>query len=421
VRLRVPGDKSLSHRALILGALAEGPTLIHGLLQAEDCRHTALALNRMGVAMSDWGQDPFRVEGVGRQGLLTPGCPLDLGNSGTGLRLLMGVIAGQNFTATLQGDDSLNRRPMDRIARPLMEMGAFVETRGPRSTPPVTVHGAPLHAIHYQSPIASAQVKSAVLLAGLNAPGETAVTEPARSRDHTERMLRGFGATVAVDGLTVRLQGQPTLRGQEIAIPGDFSSAAFFLVAGVLAPATTITVENVLLNPTRTGLREALEQMGARLTVSEERLVAGEPVGTVTASPASLRAAEFGGDLIPALIDEVPLLALLATQAEGTTVIRDAQELRVKESDRLATTAEALRALGAEVTVTEDGLIIPGPQALRGGVVDSHGDHRIAMMAAIAGLLATGETVIRGAEFIATSFPDFVPALRLLGAEVESA
>jgi 3-phosphoshikimate 1-carboxyvinyltransferase len=359
------------------------------------------------------------VTGVGRQGLLAPGCPLELGNSGTGMRLLMGVIAGQNFTATLTGDESLSRRPMGRIAEPLTQMGAFVECRGAQNTPPVTVHGGRLRPIHYQSPVASAQVKSAILLAGLNAPGETAVTEPARSRDHTERMLHAFGAKVEVEGLTVRLQGEPVLRGQEITVPGDFSSAAFFLVAGCLLPGTAVTVDNVLLNPTRIGLLEALSRMGADFKITNVTHTAGEPVGSVAAARAGLRGAQIGGELIPAMIDEVPLLALAATQAEGETVIRDAAELRVKESDRLATTAKALTAFGARIHATEDGLVISGPTPLHAAEVDSHGDHRIAMLAAVAALLAEGQTVIHGAEYIATSFPRFEERLGELGAEAE--
>lgn len=438
VRLRVPGDKSLSHRALILGALAEGTTTIHGLLRAEDCLHTAEALRQMGVPLSGTDlspaahtaearetgpaaaePEPVVITGLGRQGLTSPGCALDLGNSGTGLRLLMGVIAGQNFTATLYGDDSLNRRPMGRVAEPLMQMGAFVECSGPRSTPPVTVHGGRLQGIHYRSPLASAQVKSAILLAGLNARGETAVTEPAKSRDHTERMLRAFGAQLAVEGLTVRLQGEPTLRGQDIVIPGDFSSAAFFVVAGCLLTGAEVTVENVLLNPTRTGLLTVLQEMGARIQITGEREATGEPVGDLTARYGPLEAVEVGGEMIPTMIDEIPLLALAATQAEGETVIRDASELRVKESDRLATTAEALAAFGAQVHATADGLVIRGPTPLYGAEVNSHGDHRIAMLAAIAALLADGPTMIRQAECIATSFPGFVPRLPALGAEAE--
>ncbi len=421
VRLTVPGDKSISHRALILGALAEGTTTICGLLQGEDVLHTAEALRRMGVeiVIESGGEGPMvTVTGVGRQGLHSPGCPLYLGNSGTGMRLLMGVIAGQDFTATLTGDESLERRPMGRVAEPLMQMGAFVECRGPQATPPVTVHGGGLRGIHYQSPVASAQVKSAILLAGINAAGETVVAEPARSRDHTERMLQAGGAQVEVEGLTVRLQGEPTLRGQEITVPGDFSSAAFFLVAGCLLPGTAVMVDNVLLNPTRTGLLEALRHMGADLKLTDVTHSAGEPVGTITATRAPLRAAEVGGKLIPAMIDEVPLLALAATQAQGETVIREAAELRVKESDRLTTTATALSALGGEVEATEDGLVITGPTPLHAAEIDSHTDHRIAMMAAIAALLAAGETVIHGAEYIATSFPGFGERLRELGAEV---
>jgi 3-phosphoshikimate 1-carboxyvinyltransferase len=422
VRLTVPGDKSISHRVLLLGALAEGVTTIHGLLRGEDVLHTAEALAGMGVPIGGGLQTegPVRVTGVGRQGLRPPCCPLDLGNSGTGMRLLLGVLAGQNFTATLAGDASLSRRPMGRVAEPLEMMGAFVDCTGETCTPPVTVHGGGLGGIHYHSPVASAQVKSAILLAGLNATGETAVTEPARSRDHTERMLHAFGAQVEVEGLTVRLQGEPTLRGQEITVPGDFSSAAFFLVAGCLLPGTAVTVDNVLLNPTRTGLLEALGRMGAEFKITNVTRVAGEPVGRITAASSRLRGAEIDGDLIPALIDEVPLLALVATQAQGETVLRDAAELRVKESDRLATTAAALTACGACVETTPDGLIITGPTPLHAAEIDSAGDHRIAMMAAIAALLAEGQTVIHGAEMIGTSFPGFAERLREFGAEVET-
>ena len=437
VRLTVPGDKSISHRALILGALAEGVTTIRGLLRGEDVLHTAEALRGMGVEIFGPGSAGFQacvpgsspnagleacatqIKGVGRLGLRPPGGALYLGNSGTGMRLLLGVIAGQNFTATLTGDASLRRRPMGRVAEPLEIMGARVKCSGERQTPPVTVHGGGLSGVHYLSPVASAQVKSAVLLAGINARGETVVTEPARSRDHTERMLRAFGASVEVEGLTVRVQGEPTLRGQEITVPGDFSSAAFFLVAGCLLPGTTVTVDNVLLNLTRTGLLEALGRMGAEFAITNVTRQAGEPVGTVTAERGALCGAQIGGELIPALIDEVPLLALAATQAEGETVIRDAGELRVKESDRLATTAAALTALGGRVETTPDGLIITGPTPLHAAEIASAGDHRIAMMAAIAALLAEGETVIHDAEYIATSFPGFGEALRGMGAEVE--
>jgi 3-phosphoshikimate 1-carboxyvinyltransferase len=457
VRLPVPGDKSLSHRALILGALAEGVTTIEGLLQGEDVLHTAAALQAMGVGVAFGGAEyePGRgrsirppvaedtaalgrrlrapaahphaappgtgaviVTGVGRQGLRAPEGPLYLGNSGTGMRLLLGVLAGQDFAATLTGDESLSGRPMGRVAEPLRQMGARVECTGERATPPVTVRGGGLRGIHYLSPVASAQVKSAILLAGLNATGETAVTEPAPSRDHTERMLQAFGATVEVEGLTVRLRGGPKLQGQEVVIPGDFSSAAFFLVAGCLLPGTTVTVDNVLLNPTRTGLLEALSRMGADFKITNVSHSAGEPVGSITAAPAPLHATAIGGALLPALIDEVPLLALAATQAAGRTVIRDAAELRVKESDRLTTTAAALTALGGQVEVTADGLIITGPTPLHAGEIESHHDHRIAMMAAIAALLTEGETVIHGAEYIATSFPGFAERLRELGAEV---
>jgi len=387
--LTVPGDKSISHRSVILGALAEGKTHISGFLNADDCRKTAQALAALGVKIDNLGQEDMVVHGVGLRGLRDPGEPLDLGNSGTGMRLLMGVLAGQDFTTTLTGDESLRRRPMDRIAIPLGQMGIEVSGQGKRCTPPVTVYGGQPEAITYHSPMASAQVKSAVLLAGLYADGITTVIEPGLSRDHTERMLAAFGADVTVDGLQVSVVGSPKLRGQDIIIPGDFSSAAFLLTAALLAPDSQVTVHNVLLNPTRTGLLDILQRM-----------------------------TEVGGDEIPKMLDEVPILALIATQAEGQTVIRDAAELRVKESDRLATTTKMLRAFGADIEEQPDGLIINGPTRLHGATANSYGDHRIAMTAAVAGLIAIGETVVEDTACIDTSFPGFADSLAQIGCEI---
>ncbi len=416
--LTVPGDKSISHRAVILGALAEGETRISGFLAAEDCLHTARALAAMGVEIDGVGEPEMVVHGVGLRELRDPGAVLDLGNSGTGMRLLMGVLAGQDFAATLTGDESLRRRPMDRVAAPLEEMGIQVTGQGKGCTPPVTVHGGKPQPITYHTPMASAQVKSAILLAGLYAQGTTVVIEPGPSRDHTERMLRAFGAEVNVDGLRVSITGPPRLRGQEIAVPGDISSAAFLLVAGLLVPESRVTVREVLLNPTRAALLDILERMGADIQIANRREVGGEERGDVTVRTSELTATEVGGDEIPKMLDEVPILALAATQAKGQTVIRDAAELRVKESDRLATTAEMLRAFGAQIEELPDGLVIEGPVHLNSAKVNSHGDHRIAMMAAIAGLVAAGETAVQDAECIATSFPGFADSLGELGAEV---
>ncbi len=416
--LTVPGDKSISHRSVILGALAEGRTQISGFLDAADCRKTAQALAALGVKIDNLGQENMVVHGVGLRGLRDPGEVLDLGNSGTGMRLLMGVLAGHGFTTTLTGDESLRRRPMDRIAIPLGKMGLQVTGQGERCTPPVTVYGGQPRAITYHTPMASAQVKSAVLLAGLYADGTTTVIEPGPSRDHTERMLAAFGAELTVDGLQVSVVGSPKLRGQEIVVPGDFSSAAFLLAAALLAPDSQVTVRDVLLNPTRTGLLDILQRMGAEVEVTNHQQVGGEEQGDITASTSELVAIEVGGEEIPRMLDEVPILALIATQAEGQTVIRDAAELRVKESDRLATTTKMLRAFGAQVEEQPDGLIINGPTRLDGATVSSYPDHRIAMTAAVAGLIAAGESIVDDTACIDTSFPGFADSLDWLGARI---
>jgi len=421
----VPGDKSISHRAAIFGALAEGTTVIRGFLAAEDTLHTAGALRQMGVTMGGVGTAEMLIRGAGLRGLFAPGTPLDLGNSGTGMRLLMGALAGQTFSATLIGDESLSRRPMDRIAAPLGLMGIRVEGRGERCLPPVTVYGGTPAPIAYRSPVASAQVKSAVLLAGLFAEGTTSVTEPALSRDHTERMLTAFGVPVEAgtgpDGPYAAVTGPATLHATEIEVPGDFSSGAYFLAAALLCPGSDVTVREVILNPTRAALLNVLQRMGASVSIVTEKNQAGERVGDVRATFGRLQATAVAGAEIPALIDEIPLLAVVATQAEGTTEIRDAAELRVKESDRIALMATGLRRMGARVQELPDGMVIEGPTALCGTEVDASHDHRIAMSFAVAGLIATGMTVISGAESIATSFPGFAEALRALGATVEEA
>jgi len=412
----VPGDKSISHRAAILSAVAEGVAGIEGFLEADDCVRTADALRALGVYIDPLGTDVIEVHGAGLDGLEAPERPLDMGNSGTGMRLLMGLVAGRSFATTLTGDESLSRRPMDRIARPLQQMGARVEGQGERRLPPVTVHGGHLRGIEYHPPMASAQVKSAVLLAGLSADGPTTVVEAAASRDHTERMLAAMGADIEVDGLAVTLRPGRPLQPRSMRVPGDFSSASFLLVAALLVEGSHVTVGEVLLNATRTGLLTALQAMGADIGIAGRHEQAGESVGDVSARAGALRAAEVGGDLIPRMIDEVPLLAVAATQAGGTTIIRDAGELRVKESDRLAAMAQVLGAMGANVAEREDGLEITGPTPLHGASIDSRHDHRVAMSAAVAGLIADGETVIEGAECIETSFPGFAAALRSLGA-----
>ncbi|MGC9319521.1 MAG: 3-phosphoshikimate 1-carboxyvinyltransferase [Armatimonadota bacterium] len=415
--VRPPGDKSISHRAAMLSSIATGIARIEGFLECDDCLRTAEALRAMGAHIEPIGTQTLEVHGVGLDGLQAPAEPLEMGNSATGMRLMMGLVAGRPFEVTLTGDESLSQRPMDRIAKPLELMGARVQGRGQRCLPPVTVRGGDLGGIEYHTPMASAQVKSAILLAGLQAVGKTTVIEPAQSRDHTERMLRAMGADIEVDGLAVTVQAGSELQAQSMQVPADFSSATFVLVAALLAEGSEVLVEEALLNPTRAGLLEVLEAMGARLEIRDRRDVAGEPVGDIAARASHLTATEVGGELVPRMIDEVPVLAVAATQAQGTTVIRDAQELRVKESDRLAAMAEVLSAMGANIREREDGLEITGPTPLTGATVDSRGDHRIAMSAAVAGLIAEGETIIERAECIATSFPAFARTMQELGAE----
>jgi 3-phosphoshikimate 1-carboxyvinyltransferase len=419
-RLQVPGDKSISHRALMLGALAEGETVIQGLLLGEDPRSTASCFRAMGAEISELNTQEVRVRGIGLGQLLEPMDVLNAGNSGTTLRLMLGILAshtGRFFTVT--GDDSLRSRPMSRVVNPLRQMGAQIWGRKDGSLAPLAIQGQTLRPIHYQSPIASAQVKSCILLAGLLAEGQTTVTEPALSRDHSERMLRAFGAQIAVDPETcsATVTGPAMLQGQPVIVPGDISSAAFWLVAGAIVPGSDLTIENVGVNPTRTGILEALALMGADIAQENPREVAGEPVADLrvrcaeTAGQLPLRACTLAGDVIPRLIDEIPVLAVAATFAKGTTVIQDAAELRVKESDRITVMAQQLNQMGAHVTELPDGMEITGGSPLTGTEVDSHTDHRIAMSLAIAALNATGTTTIRRAEAAAISYPEFVSTL----------
>lgn len=415
--LRVPGDKSISHRAAIFGALAEGETVIHGFLVAEDTLATLRCLEACGVGIEGMGSWEVVVHGVGLKGWRQPQGVLDAGNSGTTLRLLLGALAGQPFSATLDGDASLRRRPMDRVAHPLRAMGADVTGQGERCLPPVTVRGGSLHPIEYRLPMASAQVKTAILLAGLYAEGETVVVEPAPCRDHTERMLPQFGADLRVEGRRIAVRGPARLHGVELTVPGDLSSAAFFLTAAAFLPDSEVTVEEVGVNPTRAGFLEVLQSMGAEVRLSRRREVCGEPVADVTVRHRPLRATRIAGDLIPRLIDEIPVLAIAACFAEGMTEIRDAQELRVKESDRIRVMARNLEALGASVEELDDGLRIEGPVRLKGGQVEAQGDHRIAMAFAVAGWAAEGEILIQGSEAIRTSFPEFFELYQRCGLE----
>ncbi|OWY64140.1 3-phosphoshikimate 1-carboxyvinyltransferase [cyanobacterium TDX16] len=414
-RIRVPGDKSISHRALMLGALANGETQIQGLLLGEDPRSTASCFRAMGAEISELNTDLVRVKGIGLGQLQEPADVLDAGNSGTTIRLMLGILASHPerfFTVT--GDSSLRSRPMSRVVKPLQQMGAQIWGRKGNSLAPLAIQGQNLKPIHYQSPIASAQVKSCILLAGLMTEGKTTVTEPALSRDHSERMLQAFGAQLTVDPETnsVTVMGPAQLQGQQVVVPGDISSAAFWLVAGAIVPDSELVIENVGVNPTRTGILAALEMMGADIQLEHQRVVAGEPVADLRVRSGDLKACTIAGDLIPRLIDEIPILAVAAVFASGTTIIRDAAELRVKESDRLAAMATELNRMGAKVTELPDGLEITGRTALRGTEVDSYTDHRIAMSLAIAALNASGATTISRAEAAAISYPDFIPTLQ---------
>ena len=420
-RVRVPGDKSVSHRALMLGGIAAGETRITGFLDSEDCLATLGALRALGVTIERPAEREVVVQGVGLHGLRAAGHALDMGNAGTAMRLSMGLLAGQRFASTLVGDASLMRRPMERAAAPLRLMGARIDTQDGR--PPVLLHGGTaLQGIDYALPVASAQVKSAVLLAGLYAEGETRVTEPAVTRDHTERMLGGFGVEVRRDAARAALRGGQALHGARIAVPGDFSSAAFFMVAGSIAGEGSLVLENVGLNPTRTGLLDILRAMGADITVEESVDQGPEPIATLTVRPARLRGIDVPPEWVPLAIDEFPVFFIAAACAEGPSVLRGAEELRVKESDRLAVMAEGLRALGVEHELLPDGMRLAG----RGGAgpvfgagrIDSHGDHRIAMSFAVASLQAAGEIRIDDVANVATSFPGFAQLAAAAGLAV---
>jgi len=407
-RVRVPGDKSISHRAAMLGAIAGGPTTIHGFLRAGDCVSTLQCLRALGVTIEDT-PDRVVVHGNGPR-LRAPGGPLDAGNSGTTMRLLSGILAGQPFVADITGDASLRSRPMDRIIEPLVRMGAQVQALGDGRFPPLRITGGRLRGITYTLPVASAQVKSAVLLAGLYAQGETTVVEPVTTRDHTERMLEGFGCRIRRSGSEITVTPS-TLSSRDVMVPGDISSAAFLLAAAAARRGSSITVEDVGINPTRTGFLDVLASMGAATEIGGQADRSGEPTGTVTVRGTTLQGTRITGSVASSVIDEIPVLAVIAAVAEGETAITDAAELRVKESDRIKTLATGLRVLGADVSERPDGMVIRGGR-LRGGRVEAGGDHRIAMAFAVAGLLAQGPVAVSGAETIAISFPGFVETLR---------
>lgn len=417
-RLRVPGDKSISHRAIMLASLAEGQTHISGLLEGEDVLATLAAFRQMGVKATGPENGNLTITGVGLHGLQAPTAPLDMGNSGTAMRLMAGILAGQSFDSELTGDASLSKRPMNRVARPLAEMSARIDTEeGGR--PPLKIRGgADLKAIRFQMPVASAQVKSAVLLAGLYADGETIVVEPGPTRDHTERMLQGFDYKVLKVGAESRLRGGGKLTACDIDVPADISSAAFFMVGASIAPDSDLLLQHVGINPTRIGIVNILKKMGADITIENERVVGGEPVADLRVRSASLKGIHIPEDQVPLAIDEFPVLFIAAACATGTTVLTGARELRVKESDRIAVMAEGLKKLGVMVQETEDGIVIEGGSII-GGEVDSHDDHRIAMAFAIAGLCARKPITIRDCRNVSTSFPNFVSLAKKAGLNIE--
>ena len=402
---QVPGDKSISHRAVMLAAISEGTTRITGFLKGEDCLATIGCLRQMGVEIRE-EKDEIVVEGVGLKGLKEPTTVLDAGNSGTTMRLLSGILAGQPFMSVLTGDESLHRRPMARVTDPLKQMGAFIDGREEGRKAPLVIRGGNLKAIQYDMPVSSAQVKSAVLLAGLYAEGETCVEEIQPSRDHTERMLTAFGGHVEVRGLSRRIKPS-VLKGCQVEVPGDISSAAFVLVAAACVKGSKVKVESVGVNPTRSGILDVLEQMGAVMTVENQREVGGESIADLTIEGSDLKGVEIGAELIPSLIDEIPVIAVAAACAHGETRITGAQELRVKETDRISAMAQELEKIGVQVETLEDGMVIQGPQKIAGGRTESHGDHRIAMAMAVAGLMAEQPVTVENPECIAVSFPGF--------------
>lgn len=413
--ITVPGDKSISHRSIMLGSLASGITEVHGFLQGADCLSSISCFQKMGVNIeNDTETNIVRIHGLGLHNLKTPTEILDVGNSGTTTRLMSGILAAQNFTSTVTGDASIQKRPMKRIMTPLSQMGADITSINGNDCAPLRIQGKPLHGIHYQSPVASAQVKSAILLAGLYADGETSVTEPYVSRNHTELMFESFGVNIQCKGTTVTVQPASHLEAQKIVVPGDISSAAYFIVAGLITPNSCITIKKVGINSTRDGILDVCKAMGADITLSNVNDTIGEPTADITVRTSSLKGTVIEGAVIPKLIDELPIIAILACFANGTTIIKDAQELKVKESNRIDVMVQNLSAMGADIEATDDGMIIRGGKPLHGAIIDSKLDHRIAMSFAIAGMNAEGNTEIQGAECVNISYPNFYQDLEAL-------
>lgn len=404
--LKVPGDKSISHRAVMLGSIAKGTTTVSGFLLGEDCINTIQCFRTLGVDI-ELNNEQVTIYGKGLEGLKEPQTVLNVGNSGTTNRLLLGLLAGRPFHAILLGDESIAKRPMDRVAIPLRKMGAHIDGRENGKYPPIALRGGNLKGIAYESPVASAQVKSAILLAGLQAEGTTTVTEPSVSRDHTERMLKSFGVNVHRNATTVSIEGKQTLKATQINVPADISSAAFFIVATLITKNSSIVLKDVGINPTRSGILDALFAMGADIQIKNERMFNDEPVADLHVASSELKNIEIKGDIIPRLIDEIPILALAATQAEGTMVIKNAEELKVKETNRIDAVATQLNRLGANIEPTDDGMIIHGKTKLKGETVDSLGDHRIGMMLAVASLVCENEITIENESCINISYPNF--------------
>lgn len=409
--LTIPADKSISHRSIMFGAISHGKTIVHNFLRAEDCMSTIAVFKALGVTIHDDGKDIF-IEGKGFEHLQEPKEILDAGNSGTTMRLVLGILAGQPFTSKIAGDASLNRRPMERVMGPLRSMGGNLQGQDGSEFPPIDIQGSELSAITYEMPIASAQVKSSILFAALQAKGTTTIIEKEKSRNHTEEMIKQFGGTISVADKTITVTGGQQLIGQEVTVPGDISSAAFYLVAASLLPDSNLQLNHVGINPTRTGILDVLEKMGAN--IKQVALDKQNQAADLLIKTAPLKATEISGEIIPRLIDELPIIALAATQAEGTTIIRDAQELKVKETNRIDATAQELNKLGAKIETTDDGLIIHGPTPLHGGNVDSHGDHRIGMMLQIAALLTDDVVELNNPEAINISYPNFFTDLQSL-------
>ena len=411
--IRVPGDKSISHRSIIFGSLAEGETKVYDILRGEDVLSTMQVFRDLGVEIED-KDGVVTIQGVGMGGLKSPQNALDMGNSGTSIRLISGVLAGTDFEVEMFGDDSLSKRPMDRVTLPLKKMGVSISGQAERDLPPLHLKGTKnLRPIQYELPIASAQVKSALIFAALQAQGQSVIIEKECTRNHTEDMLQQFGGDLSVDGKKITVQGPQKLSGQTVVVPGDISSAAFWLVAGLIVPNSRVVLKNVGINETRTGIIDVIRAMGGKLEITDTDSIAKS--ATLTVETSDLKGTEIGGSLIPRLIDELPIIALLATQAQGQTVIKDAEELKVKETDRIQVVADALNSMGATITPTADGMIIKGKSVLHGARVNTFGDHRIGMMTAIAALLvADGEVELDRAEAINTSYPSFFDDLETL-------